>query len=310
LACAQSGEAQNASKDLTLMAVTSRNCDVVPSSGPGSQAAPIPVQLGALGDKNTLDCKWIETTAVLSWTEYWHYRADAYADDDALYYAKHRYRLLVENFAGQEARMNALHHAQVRLSALYADLCDFDPGEDVFVYGGPCHYGRAGLLKNVRIESVLKPPFRRLHQVAGEPRSSRLAKTPARWSERPAIEAAFRRWAGAALAGPPALTAHDFGSDEGGDDAGALDPDGWMAFVSGAESPLRALPADTSKWRIAIYRAVGDKSQTLDRATACVCLIGDCGRKRPLVSEDADHMAKDYLCAEADKDQGHWQVRS
>ncbi len=308
----------DAGDDLATVAVTTRDCGKeVPVSGPGSAAEPIEVDLDELEFVEDFDCKWVSSKATLRWTTYWHYRADAYADLAELYFRRYgrAYRLLVESFADPATTMTGLQHADVAFVALFADLCGQTESlpDSVFVYGGPCHYGPAGLLKEFRVAKVLAPPLRRLVGEANRDILGRLSRAPKNWANALAVRAAFVAWVGEVMKGPARY--QEFlsrGDAELDDEARArlTDPAAWHSFISGANSPLRALRAPERAWKIE-YFSSGEPPEDwseVDYVDACVCLVDRCDDRWPLTPQDVDLMWGDYICAAAEDGEGGWTV--
>lgn len=301
------GKADAGAEDLRMIAVTKRDCGkAVPASGPGSAAEPIEVDLDELSYVEDYDCKWVRSRATLRWTNYWHYRASAYADLMALYFGGYpTYRLLVESFADLATRMSDLQHADVEFVALFADLCDFEVADDVWVYGGPCHYGRAGLLQNVAIAKIAALPLRRLKGEANREVIGSYRRAPKDWPHARAARAALLRWIDDARKGPDHYHARFEPPEDDEERAEAAarraDPTTWANFISGPDSPLHRLRGNERGWKVEFFSAYEPEAGGWDEehsADACVCLVADCAESWPLTPADGDRMWGDYVCAE------------
>jgi hypothetical protein len=298
------------------VAIISKNCDATaPATGPGSAAEPITADLWELGSNKSYDCKWIRTEALLTWANYWHYRANAHSDlEDLLFNNWDDYSFLIEDFAEPSVSMRDLQRATVQLTAVYAELCNKELGDNVWTYGGPCHYGPAGLLQHVRIDKILSPPLRRLTGEANREVLAQLWRAPKGWSELPRLREAVLNWITAAQKGPGEYRAFMYGPiDNIQEDQrkSPLDPNTWGNFVGGPDSPLLKLPRHQRDWNVEYFHSFDEPPEewsSIEDVTACVCLARDCEDRWPLLPSDTDYMWGDYICADAEKDDGVWSI--
>ncbi len=143
------------------VAIISKNCDAtVPATGPGSAAEPITADLWELGGDKSYDCKWVRTEALLTWVDYWHYRANAHSDfEDLLFNNWDDYSFLIEDIAVPSISMRDLQRATVQLTAVYAELCNKELGDNVWIMVGLVITVRPGSFNMCALTKYYRRPF-------------------------------------------------------------------------------------------------------------------------------------------------------
>ncbi len=278
-----------------------------------------PVQL------SQYECKWVQLDGFLTWTNYYHYRGNFYADAWTRY-GTPRVRYIVERFRDTSVRRAALVNRQLTLVGRFYDLCaaadraEQEAGETWGMIFGPCHYGANSgmMLTDVIVKQVHDgaPQY-----LLGEGNRDLIGALPAvAAADRAPLEAGVRAWAASVQRGPAkyaqdTLTENparkNWTKKERREYADRIaDPDGYAAALTSNDAFRRLNVAGAS---VAVFW--DGKSEATQRTAAwgCICLKAQCTDRWPLTSWDAETSLGDAACTRLTRDgdgataRWHWE---
>ncbi|HRK71932.1 MAG TPA: hypothetical protein PLA85_10110 [Micropepsaceae bacterium] len=326
--CLKNQEAPVAQEDIIFVWYPSGECKPVPNDGSPGSSPENPIKVSTAEDvyyevfegtdrysrewkPNGFECRWISVSGFLDWSDYYHYRGKLLSGIPET----RRYGdpfLWIENFQDANIRRSALVRRWVRVTGLYYDLCQSArvaqeaSGEEWSMLFGPCHYGNDNgmMLKSVIVEEVEPggPSY-----LQGETNRHHIGDIfPLEGSDRPAIEAATRRWFREVQIGPAAFAELRASAMSRGAFAsqGDIDyvrrfhvsPDSYVSYLYGLEA-VRALDALRAEVGVFVERDFETRERDVYlRAVGCVCLTGDCSETWPLLTEYAENYLGGAAC--------------
>ena len=300
-----------------------------PELGPGSKDEPIKVDFYSLGSNRNLHCKWVRSEGLLTSAYYYDYQAKFNEDLTTLYfenrYASAQPSLWVENFTDPNFDVFKNARSDVEFVGLYGMLCgddedhDDDFAENVIMVLGPCHYGPAGVLKDVSIKNILTPAYRYIYGEQNRSLIGDIKIAPTNWPEREKAFAAVRQWLKEVSKGQTAYRSFLFGDVAALDEETreyALSKSEWHNKITSAESPLvknkkarREIEIFYEEWYTGAddVDAARDDTIGLENIIACVCLTNDCNGRWPIMEKDTHRMWGAFTCAPFEKkSDGNW----
>lgn len=254
-------------------------------------------------DKQAFDCSWVRISGFMTWTDYYHYRANLHASGVASYFGDGM-TFLVENFADGSRPRSDLMRRQMTIVARFYSLCGAAnraqeaAGQNWWLFG-PCHYSynHGLMLSDVRVESVqdVAPQY-----LVGEANrklvGSLLPVTPTQSSE---VEPVVRTWAASLQKGlrayADASTAQYPKQDEESRQSTydfIEDADSYPSYLLTRRSFGRLNLASA---QIAIFRPADDDDE-FGTAVGCICLESSCADRWPLTEADADNFLGPAAC--------------
>jgi hypothetical protein len=327
---------QEASSENLIVMPNSANC-APPSEGPGSSpenAVETDIYDIIFDAEDALefntarefDCKWVRLSGHFQWADYWHYRGRLTAElefrtdpGDA--------KLWIENFADPNQRRWSISGAKIGVTGLIYDLCararatqasHATQGITLINMGGPCHYGslQGLMLANVHIEQRLSEPFRRLRGEANRANFGDLVRVPITFEAWADIHTTTLTWIDRLPEGEAALLTGASIRDETRR-RHIADDDDWLSFLTDPNtSPLLGPNFDARSAPFAIFIFRDDVLDDQDRSPdlredffGCVCVVDNCEETWPLLVNDTQRMADDYICLRTRYRDDLWSIR-
>jgi hypothetical protein len=302
-------------RGLSIVYYTHHECPEANGTGPGSSPDnPVDIAFDELWyqvssdgyddvDKQALDCSWVRVSGFMTWTDYYHYRANLHASGVASYFGDGM-NFLVESFAEGSPPRSDLMRRQMTIVARFYSLCGAAnraqeaAGQNWWLFG-PCHYSynHGLMLSDVRVESVqdAAPQY-----LVGEANRALIGSLhPATPAERSEVEPVVRAWAASLQKGlrdfAEASTAQYPKQDEESRKSThdfIEDADGYASYLLNRRNFSRVNLASA---QIAIFRHA-DEDDEFRNAVGCICLEASCADRWPLTEGDADNYLGPAAC--------------
>jgi hypothetical protein len=304
---------------LTIIYKLKADCKgLVPQSGEGSQASPVYVRFGELfGDQH--HCKWVKVRATASTANYYDYLGRLHGSIEDLYFTSYlNYgSVWIASFADPAFDVAAIDRADVTVAGIYGELCG-EGGDADFVFG-PCHYGPAGALYDVSVQSAWSPAHRRIVGEANREVIGNVRFVDRSWSELANVRGATRAWLRALRKGPDAFRLHLFGPIEALDAETrefALAPESRHNQISRPDSALRKAYRGGRRVDFEVFHEIDadpdvyseeDDEEELSRLYSCICAVRACDAQWPILSADLDKPWTDFVCIELERNAEGWR---
>lgn len=293
-----------------------------PSEPGGSPDNPIPLTelddlIGDVYEKERqLNCKWVKTEGYFRWTDYYHYRGNLFPSSRAYYFDSGFYAI-IENFASKKTYRAELNGSHVGVVGRFYDLCkaadeaEAASGEDWFILGGPCHYGKDKgiMLRDVFVTETKGRPYRILSGEANRETIGDIFHAPSDWGHFAPVKQAALSWLKTIIRGKS--TYEDAVKDNYLDleeefEEHIASSDTWYAYLS---DPDRSVVANLGgnledlQFTPFVYDLLDESPYKDRRALGCFCLISNCANQWPLLAVDAENFAQDFVCTELEYDE-------
>jgi hypothetical protein len=256
------------------------------------------------------ECKWVELSGFLTWTDYYHYRANLYESGWETYGAP-EVKYIVERFGDASARRAAYVQRHVTLVGRFYDLCAAADrarkasNQKWVMVLGPCHYGddNGMMLTDVRVKNLLdsEPQY-----LLGERNRRLIDDLPLVEGQDVApLERAVRDWAASIKKGlrvfaEETVRGIPFSPAEDKDEiretkTRVTDPDGYAAYLLNSAS-FGAMDAERAQ--VAVFWNGPGQVVKKEEAWGCICLRADCADRWPLISGDASGFMGEAACTQ------------
>jgi hypothetical protein len=327
LAAAAAAAAEKKSDDLRMVSFTSHTCKTKLEPGTPGSSPDMPIVLeyfsqahddaanakdqpeGKPPKLSKYECKWVELTGYMTYTNYYHYRGDL-RESAWKRYGSAKTRYLVEWFRDERLRRFDVLRRQMTVVGRFYDLCaaadraEKEAGQSWWLFG-PCHYGSNNgmMLADVIVKTVHDDRPRYLLSESNRDLVGELP--PVEGADLAPLESRTRDWAAAIKRGPAAYAKETLSlnprltdlkpKDRKEIEENIRDADNYAAHLHRNDA-FRQLNAATAP--VAVFWAGESEAKEKTAAWGCICLRESCTDRWPLLKSDAYRFIGDAACTE------------